>query len=167
MATSKGRCSACGALIEVEAAGLFAGAELVVALCSDCTDQKFLEQGGAVLALRREPEGARFPLGRVTITAGAVAALGEASQHAIEFLARHARGDWGECGRFDEIELTVDERRRGWEATDDSGKINKWGVLNRRGRVISEYRTARGKRLWAITSLDGGVGTTVLLPEEY
>jgi hypothetical protein len=32
---------------------------------------------------------------------------------------------------------------------------------------MSEYTTARGTRLWIITCLDRGGGTTVLLPEEY
>jgi hypothetical protein len=32
---------------------------------------------------------------------------------------------------------------------------------------MSEYTTGRGRRLWVITCLDGGGGTTVLLPEEY
>ena len=31
---------------------------------------------------------------------------------------------------------------------------------------MSEYTTARGRRLWFITNLDGG-DTTVLQPEEY
>jgi hypothetical protein len=80
---------------------------------------------------------------------------------------RHVRGDWGEFGQCDEIQLSPDERTRGWEATDDSGKINKSNLVNRRDRVISEYTTARGARLWVITRLDGSGGTTVLRPEEY
>jgi hypothetical protein len=163
----KGKCSACGLPLEVEVASAFAGAELAAALCPDCTDCQFLDSGGAILELRHELEGARFPLGRVTITCGAVAALAAANEHAASFLARHVRGDWGENGRFEQIELTEDERRRGWEATDDSGKINKSNVLSRRDRIMSEYQTGRGERLWIITSLDGGGGTTVLLPEEY
>ena len=106
-------------------------------------------------------------MGKVTITGGAVEALADAGQHAAMFLARHARGDWGEIGQFDQIELKDDEWRRGWEATDDSGKINKSNVLNRRDRIRSEYTTAKGKRLWVITCLDSSGGTTVLLPEEY
>jgi hypothetical protein len=87
--------------------------------------------------------------------------------HPDSYLARHARGDWGENGHFGQIELTADEGHRGWEATDDPGKINKSNVLNRRDRILSAYMTTGGKRLWIVTSLDGGGGTTVLLPEEY
>jgi len=112
-------------------------------------------------------EGARFSLGRVTITGGAIEALAEAGQHAASFLAGHAGGDWGKNGQFDEIQLTENERRRGWEATEDSGKINKSNVLARRDRVMSEYTTGLGRRLWIVTTLDVGGGTTVLLPEEY
>ncbi len=103
----------------------------------------------------------------MTITGGAVAALADAGQHATTFLVRHVRGDWGEYGHCDEIHLTADERRRGWEATDDSGKINKCNLLSLRDRIMSEYQTGRGIRLWVITCLDRGGSTTVLLPEEY
>src|SRR5205807_2074743 len=101
-------------------------------------------------------EGARFALGKITITAGAVAALAQAAQHAVEFLIRHARGDWGKYGHCDQIELTEDERRRGWEATEDDAKINKSNLLSGRDRIMSEYRTGRGTRLWVVTSLDRG-----------
>jgi hypothetical protein len=147
MARVKGKCSACGMPLETDVAEPFAKAELAAALCHACTDCQFLDGGGAILELRHELEGARFPLGRVTITGGAVAALAAAGEHAASLLARHVR--------------------RGWEATDDSGKINKSNVLGRRDRIIGDYQTGHGHRLWIITSLDGGSGTTVLLPEEY
>lgn len=168
MTRVQAKCSACGTLVKVEVARPFTGAEVVTPFCSDCTDQQFVDQGGAALTLRRQLAGARFSLGnKITITAGAVEALGEASQHAIEFLVLHARGDWGAFGHCDRIELTADQLRRGWEATDDSAKINKSNLLNVRDRIMSEYLTNRGTRLWVITSLDGVAGTTVLRPEEY
>jgi hypothetical protein len=103
----------------------------------------------------------------VTVTAGAVAALAGAGEHAVAFLARHARGDWGDHGQCDTIELTEDERRRAWEATEDDAKINKSNLLHRRDQVLSAYRTGRGTRLWVVTRLDGPGDTTVLRPEEY
>jgi hypothetical protein len=132
-----------------------------------CTDQQFLNHGGAILALRRELEGARFPLGKVTITGGAVEALADASQRAVESLARHVRGDWGAVGHCDPTELTADEQRRGCETTNDSAKINKSNLLNGRDNIMSEYATSREKRLWIVTNLDRVAGTTFLLPEEY
>jgi len=153
--------------VEIAVAEPFAGAKLAAALCAACTDQQFLADGAAILELRQELEKARFPLGKVTITSGAVDALADAGEYAATFLARHVRGDWGEYGHCDDIQLSADERRRGWEATDDSGKINKSNLISRRDRIMSEYRTGRGIRLWVITRLDGSGGTTVLLPEEY
>src|SRR5262249_18724801 len=155
MSSVKGKCSACGAPLELDIAEPFAGGELAGALCPACTDCQFLDGGGAILELRQELEGALFPLGKVTITSGAVEALADAGSHAAWFLVRHVRGDWGAYGYCDEIQLTADERRRAWEATDDSGKINKSNLLSRRDRVMSEYQTKRGKRLWVTTSLDG------------
>ncbi|MBY0526824.1 MAG: hypothetical protein K2R98_25755 [Gemmataceae bacterium] len=164
----RGTCSACDAVLEVAAAGAFVGATLVVPLCPACANQQVLDQGGVVATFPRELSGALFKLGdEITITPGAVEALGEASQHASEFLIRHVRGDWGKFGQCDQIELTDDERQRGWEATDDTARINKSNLLNGRNRIMSEYQTSWGKRLWVITSLNGAVRTTVLLPEEY
>jgi hypothetical protein len=93
MSRVKGKCSACGAPLKVAVAEPFAGAALAAALCPGCADQQFLEGGGAILRLRQGPERVLFPLGKVTITGGAVEALADAGQHAASFLARHARGD--------------------------------------------------------------------------
>jgi hypothetical protein len=167
MATITGVCCACGQPLTATAAGAFVQAILVAPLCRHCADQQFLDQGGVLLTLRQELAGARFPLGRITVTAGAVDALAQATQHAVEFLERHVRGDWGAYGIYDQIELTADEQRRGWEATDDSGRINKSNLFNQRDSVMSEYTTGQGRRLWIITRLGGASETSVLLPEEY
>ena len=167
MAKVTGKCSACGVPLEVDVAEPLAGAELAAPLCSACTDCQFLDGGGAILKLHRELEGARFPLGRVTITGGAIAALAAAGEHAASFLARHVHGDWGENGCFEQIELTEDEQRRGWEATDDTGKVNKWNLLNKRDTLLSAYTTSLNTRFWVITQLGGPGVTTVLLQEEY
>jgi hypothetical protein len=162
-----GSCSRCGAALALPLEGLFAKASLVAPLCPSCTDQQFLDEGGVVLTLKGKLEGERFPLGKITITPGAVDALADAGEHAVSFLQRHVQGDWGNYGHCDQIELTEDERRRGWEATDDDAKINKSNLLNRRDTITSSYRTAKDRRVWVITRLDGRGGTTVLLPEEY
>jgi hypothetical protein len=167
MSIVRGKCSGCGVALDLYIADPFAGAGLAAAFCPACTDCQFLDGGGAILELQRDLEGARFPLGKVAITGGAVEALADTSEHAAAFLARHVRGDWGEYGHCDEIHLTADERQRGWEATDESGKINKCNLLNRQDRIMSEFQTARGIRLWVISNLAGRWDTTVLLPEEY
>ncbi len=89
---------------------------------------------------------ARFNLGRVFSTPGALEALAESNQHPLEFLQRHVSGDWGEVCDEDksENELSI---REGF-------------------RILSAYRTAKDVRLWIITEADRS-STTILLPEEY
>jgi hypothetical protein len=45
-----------------------------------------------------------FDLGRLVATAGALAALEKTGQNAVEFLARHVTGDWGELSVEDRAE---------------------------------------------------------------
>jgi len=46
---------------------------------------------------------ARFPLGQLVATPGALAALTEAGQSPQEFVARHQAADWGDCCNEDQI----------------------------------------------------------------
>ena len=87
-----------------------------------------------------------FPLGRVVATPGALAALEAAGELPHGYLARHARGDWGDIPEEDarENERSV---REGF-------------------RILSAYRTGLGTRLWVITEADRS-STCLLLPEEY
>jgi hypothetical protein len=93
----------------------------------------------------------KFPLGRLVATPGALRALQESGQTPDFFLTRHAAGDWGE----------VDEED--WRLNDQA--------LADGGRLLSAYRTLKGKRLWVITEAadDNGqrAATTVLLPDDY
>ena len=89
---------------------------------------------------------ARFELGRMVATPGAIEALAEAGQDAIEFIYRHSRGDWGDLSEEDQRE-------------------NEFSV-NRELRIFSAYHTAKGEKLWIITEADRSA-TTVLLPSEY
>jgi hypothetical protein len=90
--------------------------------------------------------GAKFPLGHVVATPGAVEALTRAEQSPLEFLARHAGGDWGELDEHDRQE-------------------NEFS-LPRGLRLLSAYRTKRNDKLWVITEADRSA-TTLLLPAEY
>src|SRR5271156_3431837 len=87
-----------------------------------------------------------FDLGRLVATAGALAALEKTGQDAVEFLARHVTGDWGE--------LPVEDRA-------ENCLSSQHGF-----RLLSSYRTAAGDKLWVITEADRS-STTLLLPEEY
>lgn len=89
---------------------------------------------------------ARFPLGRIVATPGAVEALEEAGENPGIFIKRHVAGDWGD----------VDEQdRRG----------NEWS-LTHGFRLLSVYTLPTGTKLWIITEADRS-STTILLPSEY
>jgi len=87
-----------------------------------------------------------FPFGQVVATPGALEALEEAGQGAIEFLRRHAAGDWGEVDAEDAKENDLS--------------------LKEGFRILSAYRTNKGRRIWIITEADRSA-TTLLLPDEY
>lgn len=89
---------------------------------------------------------ARFPLGEVVATPGALRALQKAEQEPREFLDRHANGDWGNVpdGDKQENELSI---QHGF-------------------RIHSAYTTSAGERIWIITEADRSA-TTILLPDEY
>ena len=46
----------------------------------------------------------KFPLGQIVATPGALELLTHSEQTPLEFLARHSRGDWGECCSEDATE---------------------------------------------------------------
>lgn len=87
-----------------------------------------------------------FPLGEIVATPGALSALADAKQTALEFLARHGRGDWGEVCQKDK---TANDR-----------------AVVEGSRILSAYRTNRGVRIWLITEADRS-SSCLLLPEEY
>lgn len=93
----------------------------------------------------------KFFLGQVLATPGALEAIEESGQPAFEFLSRHVRGDWG---------IVCDDDK----AANDQSLIDG-------SRLLSAYRTSKGKKIWIITEAadDRGhrVATTLLLPEEY
>ncbi len=89
---------------------------------------------------------AKFVLGRLLATPGALKALAQAGQEAIEFLSRHQHGDWGDMD-------------------DEDKKENDLSVLNNY-RILSAYKLKTGVKIWIITEADRSA-TTILLPSEY
>jgi hypothetical protein len=146
---------------------------VIVAACPACADRDLLDAGGELLPATALPAGATdkpplFNLGRVAVTAGAVAALADAGLDALPFLARHAVGDFGKLGNAAEIQVSAAELRHGPLETSDDGKLNLLAARTGRGRVLSSYELAAGVVLWVLTDMAGGVSvTTVLLPDEY
>lgn len=89
---------------------------------------------------------AKFPLGHVVATPGALTALEEAGHIPIDYLRRHAMGDWGELDAHDVL-------------------VNEHALLHG-GRLLSSYLLKGNQRLWIITEYDRSA-TTLLLPSEY
>jgi len=86
----------------------------------------------------------QFSLGHVVATPGALELL--QGESIWPYIARHARGDWGDLGHADikENELSL-----------------KHGY-----RLLSAYNLPSGERIWINTEADRS-STCVLLPEEY
>jgi hypothetical protein len=89
---------------------------------------------------------ARFPLGRIVATPGALEALEQSGDNAAALLKRHVTGDWGELDEHDQQE-------------------NEFSV-SRDLRILSAYTLSGGTKIWIITEADRSA-TTLLLPSEY
>jgi hypothetical protein len=89
---------------------------------------------------------AKFALGQVVGTPGAIEALEASNQTASAFLDRHIQGDWGD--------LDEEDRKLNDEAIQEGS------------RIFSAYHTAKGVKVWVITEADRS-STCLLLPEEY
>ena len=90
-------------------------------------------------------QAARFSLGRIVATPGALQALEKAGMSTVPLLARHQSGDWGQLDAED------------WRANEEA--------IEHGWRVFSSYEVGSAK-VWIITEADRSV-TTILLPEEY
>jgi hypothetical protein len=89
---------------------------------------------------------ARFSLGQVFATPGAIEALNQNGQDSTEFLHRHSSGDWG-C------------------LSDEDKRENEFSV-DKQLRIFSAYRLKDNTKIWVITEADRS-STTILLPSEY
>ena len=89
---------------------------------------------------------ARFPLGRMLATPGALQALTDAGETGLPYLARHQGGDWGEIDEQDKAENELS--------------------VSRRLRIMSAYHLSTGEKIWIITEADRSA-TTILLPDDY
>ena len=89
---------------------------------------------------------AKFELGTTVATPGALAAIREAGQSAIEFFQRHAACDWGDLDSHDLKENEI--------------------ALQDGGRLMSSYKTRKDDAIWIITEADRS-STCLLLPSEY
>ena len=89
---------------------------------------------------------ARFEMGMIVSTPGALLALHSAGQSPAHILQRHANADWGELDAHD---------IRANEAALRDGE-----------RILSKYTTTQGVALYVITEADKSQ-TTILRTDEY
>jgi hypothetical protein len=91
-------------------------------------------------------EKAKFNLGQLVATPGALEALTKTEESPLSFIARHISGDWGDIDGEDVQE-------------------NEF-ALNQNLRLLSVYHLKDGTKIWIITEADRSA-TTILLPSEY
>jgi hypothetical protein len=93
----------------------------------------------------------KFMLGQLVATPAALKAIADSGQTPLDFLSRHARGDWGDVSKGD-------------------AHLNDTAIKDG-SRLLSAYTTLKGERIWVITEAQGEdvrrASTCILLPEEY
>jgi hypothetical protein len=89
---------------------------------------------------------ARFHLGMIVATSGALQSFERTGENPFDFLRRHVEGDWGDLSPTDkeENELSVEQELR----------------------ILSAYHLKDGTKVWIITEADRS-STCLLLPSEY
>ena len=96
-------------------------------------------------------EKVQFSLGQVVATPGALEALRRNNSTGLEYLRRHASGDWG---------IVCEDDKQANDAALQTG-----------ARLMSAYFLSDETKLWIITEAADKAGnraaTTLLLPDEY
>ena len=108
---------------------------------------------------------ARFALGQIVATPGALALLQATGRSAASLLARHMHGDWGDTCRDDaalnEIAITDGSRIMSVYRLVDAEKL----------KATPKQKRADLPTVWVITDGTSHAGqrevTTLLLPEDY
>ena len=103
---------------------------------------------------------ARFSLGKVVATPGAMRLLEQTGFGAANLIGRHIHGDWGDCHK-DDAELNE-------LAVKDGSRVMSVYRLVSPQKLASTHKDKRSSlpTIWIITEWDRSV-TTLLLPEEY
>ena len=99
----------------------------------------------------KQRQKARFGLGQVVATPGALEALRRNKSTGLEYLQHHASGDWGVLCKEDK------------QVNDDAVRTG--------ARIMSAYFLADETKLWIVTEAADDHGrraaTTFLLPDDY
>ena len=101
--------------------------------------------------MKTQERSIRFSLGQVVATPGAIDALQRNSALAMQYVRRHAAGDWGT--------MCEEDQRANNQALETGA------------RLMSSYTLPDETTLWIITDAADDKGqravTTLLLPDEY
>ncbi len=89
---------------------------------------------------------AKFVLGQIVATPGALEAFDKTGQTPTEFIHRHVLGDWGDL-------------------CDEDKQTNEDALTNG-GRIFSAYHLSDGTKIWVITEADRS-SSCCLLPHLY
>src|SRR4051794_33066082 len=82
---------------------------------------------------------AKFPLGSLVATPGALELLERAGRHPLEFIIRHLEGDWGDLDEHDKL-------------------VNEQALVHG-DRLLSSYTLTGNQRLWVISEADRSAST--------
>jgi hypothetical protein len=93
---------------------------------------------------------AKFRIGRVVVTKGAMSAIEDGGQNLQHLLNQHTSGIWGQLHEADRLA--------------NATAIAHEGDLERQGHVFSSFRAAAHVEIWIITKWDRSL-TTVFVPE--
>jgi hypothetical protein len=89
---------------------------------------------------------AKFTLGKLVATPGALEALATSGENAAKYISRHVAGDFGD--------IDQEDKRLNDEAIEQGE------------RILSAYVLKTDERIWIITEADRS-STCILLPSEY
>ena len=103
--------------------------------------------------MKQTTNEAKFELGMVVMTGGAVEAFEISKQTPDEILSRHSHGDWGT--------ICEEDKRRNDEALESGLRILSSYDLD----SVNTY-DLEPEKIWVITEADRSA-TTILLPGEY
>jgi hypothetical protein len=88
-------------------------------------------------------ERAKFLLGRLVATPGALAALRDTGQNALKFVSRYQHGAWGDL--------------------DEEDKQEKERSILNNSRIFSAYVLNTGVRIWVIIEANHSPSTTSVM----
>ena len=114
------------------------------------------------------PGGRMEPGSYWAVCPAASEAIANEGQTPIDYLRRHASGDWGTIGTFDTTEVTADDLAKTWDYIEDTAVGNKVSMTRKDGgHVYSGYQLGNGREVYIGTVLDGSPSSRIYLDGEF